>query len=182
MSMDFVLDAGCGAYTEYKGKGGEYPKPLLRKDVIHVDVDKKAIHLEVVCDIENLPFQNDVFKIVWCSNVLEHLDHPVDAIKEMKRVATHKIIIKVPNASCYKIRSSSQDHIFSWNEYTLKNLLKRFFPSIKIKKNERWQLVFDDCRKLTRRFRLLNLFETMLFGGHELTAICYCEKPPNLRC
>jgi len=44
------------------------------------------------CDIENLPFQNDEFDFVYCSHVLEHVENPDKACRELMRVSKRGFI------------------------------------------------------------------------------------------
>lgn len=47
---------------------------------------------------ESLPFEDNEFDIVFCANLLHHLENPLDAVREMKRVAKHHVILLEPNA------------------------------------------------------------------------------------
>src|SRR3989338_3692458 len=94
---DLVLDAGSG------------DKPLWRADVIvdkYLDddqqrhsgamvYDKRKIFIEA--DVENLPFKDKVFDFVFCAHLLEHVENPDKAIKELTRVAKRGYI-EVPYA------------------------------------------------------------------------------------
>jgi SAM-dependent methyltransferase len=57
--------------------------------------------LDLVCDIVSMPVEKDSFDIVLCTEVLEHVPHPVDAIREMVRVLKPggKLIITAPFTS-----------------------------------------------------------------------------------
>ncbi len=93
---DIVLDIGSG------------DKPFWRSDVI-VDrylnddqqrhsgamiYDKKKIFVDA--DVENLPFKDKVFDFAFCAHLLEHVENPEKAIKEITRVAKSGYI-EVPN-------------------------------------------------------------------------------------
>ena len=96
-SADLVLDVGSG------------DKPLWRADVIvdkYLDddqqrhsgamvYDKRKIFIEA--DVENLPFKDKVFDFVFCAHLLEHVENPDKAIKELTRVAKRGYI-EVPYA------------------------------------------------------------------------------------
>ena len=94
-----VLDAGCGVssmpflWSEFGG------------DVTAVDFDEKSIAMmnkfnndvffgegrsinTAVCDIKNLPYEDNTFDVVVCTSVLEHLPYPnyLLAINELYRV------------------------------------------------------------------------------------------------
>lgn len=155
-----VLDVGSGTPSIYH----HY---LEGDQIIHIDINKTAFHLEVLCDAYYLPFRDNCFEIVHASHILEHLENPIAAIKEMHRVARKVVIIKVPNATYYKLRSSSPHHIFSWNEWTLYNLLSRFFKKVEIYKNTRCP------QRIPKLKKLLRFIERFFMGQNELIAICY---------
>ena len=48
-------------------------------------------------DAENLPFEDDAFDVVFCGNLLHHLEDPVIAVREMKRVARDHVVLIEPN-------------------------------------------------------------------------------------
>lgn len=83
-----VLDCGCGAGVDY-----EYLKDIC--DYTGIDITPKMIELchenfpEGIfweMDMEAMLFPNDVFDVVFCRAVLEHLEDYKEALSEMKRV------------------------------------------------------------------------------------------------
>lgn len=99
---DLVLDIGCGpgAPSQYR----EFPSAthFQRADVI-TDLDHRlvAVHSErrqaaemegrsyptfISSSAEALPFQDKSFDFVWCSHVLEHVEDPGKACRELMRV------------------------------------------------------------------------------------------------
>lgn len=62
---------------------------------LNVDVDK-TLNPKVQCDIQHLPFKNGTFKKTYCFHVLEHLQNPTQALKELIRVTTSLVEIEVP--------------------------------------------------------------------------------------
>jgi len=65
-----ILDIGCG----------ERPQGTINIDV------RKTKAINVLASASNLPFQDEIFYQVFCSEVLEHLKNPTDALKEIKQV------------------------------------------------------------------------------------------------
>lgn len=51
-------------------------------------------------DISNLPFKDEAFDVVLCSETLEHVTNPIQAICELKRI-TKKALIITTEAICY---------------------------------------------------------------------------------
>jgi SAM-dependent methyltransferase len=85
----YVLDVGCGLrllknYLD-KSKVSKY---------IGLDVDGK---IDVHGSVYDLPFKDEVFDTVVMSEILEHLEHPLDTLREVKRVCKSRIILSVPN-------------------------------------------------------------------------------------
>lgn len=54
--------------------------------------------VDLVASVYDLPFKNDEFEVVLCLGVLEHLEEPIKAISEIKRVLKPggRIIVSVP--------------------------------------------------------------------------------------
>lgn len=90
-----LLDVGCGNgfFTYYLAKlinvtGLDFSKQMLKINPHHKLIQGEA---------ENLPFNNDSFDIVFCSDLLHHLNEPIKVIVEMRRVAKNYVIISEPN-------------------------------------------------------------------------------------
>ena len=87
-----LLDVGCGSF------------PITGADFVvdysHCEFDPyyssefraKLNARFVQCDIHHLPFRDKTFGFVHCSNVLEHVDDPRQAFKELKRVGNHGFV------------------------------------------------------------------------------------------
>lgn len=61
--MIFDVGSGFDPKTDLLLKG---------KNVIHVDIDREAFHVEVQCDIHCLPFKDNTFDIVHASHSSKH--------------------------------------------------------------------------------------------------------------
>lgn len=98
-----ILDVGCG-------NGWQTQFFLENNDVYGVDISEanikqansRGIKAQVL-DLEKpLPFADEYFDVVVCSEVLEHLFFPAEVIAEIKRVLKTggKLILSVPNLYC----------------------------------------------------------------------------------
>ncbi len=59
---------------------------------------------DIICDLEKrFPLKSDFFDIIYCKHLLEHLNNPECAIREIHRVAKKggRIIIEVPHFSSH---------------------------------------------------------------------------------
>lgn len=55
--------------------------------------------VDLIADIQNLPFASDSVDLIWCHHVLEHVEHDGAAIKELSRVLcprTGDLVVSVP--------------------------------------------------------------------------------------
>lgn len=77
-------DVGCGPF---------YHNFIMRdSNYLRIDIEP-AYHPDVVADVQNLPFNDKVFDFVLCDNVVEHVEKPNNALKELKRVSKEILII-----------------------------------------------------------------------------------------
>jgi ubiquinone/menaquinone biosynthesis C-methylase UbiE len=78
-----TLDVGCGFDKTTHQKRG----------VVGIDLNKGVC--DVQADAHQLPFRNDAFTEITMHAVLEHLERPIQALKEARRVARPKAKIKI---------------------------------------------------------------------------------------
>lgn len=90
-----LLDVGCGNgfftfYFEpiYNTYGLDYSEFMLATNPCTKKICASATHL---------PFAENSFDIVFCSNLLHHLEEPIDAVREMRRVSRKYVILSEPN-------------------------------------------------------------------------------------
>lgn len=100
------LDVGCGdwglhhdvvaAIGREVAVSGDVSLKLVDFARSHASAPNRVHHL--VFSAEALPFRDGTFDLVYCSEVLEHLDHPERALAEMARTgAGGRCIFTVPN-------------------------------------------------------------------------------------
>ncbi len=100
----WVLDVGCGS--------GTIVKRLLKKgkNVVGVDIGKNFLNFcqssygyAAFCgaDARYLPFSDNCFDTIVCSEVIEHLNKPEKSLKEFERILrpNGELVITTPNAS-----------------------------------------------------------------------------------
>ena len=97
-----ILDAGCGEgfitdliYQNVKNvqiTGLEYTEEALE---IARSMNENIQFVQG--DIYQMPFEDNAFDVVLCTEVLEHLEKPTEALHELARVAGHTVFLTVPN-------------------------------------------------------------------------------------
>lgn len=126
-----VLDVGCGEGFSlvslrrskigkvYEGVDYSYDAIRLGKKLY----PKLNIKLGNIYD---LPYKDSVYDLVICTEVLEHLEKPHEALSEIKRVAKKYIILSVPNEPFFTLGNlfrgkyiksfgNNPEHINHWN-------------------------------------------------------------------
>ncbi len=90
-----LLDVGCGNgfFTHYFE--GFYTTYAL--DFSKVMLKNNSSKKKICGSATQLPFGDDSFDIVFCSNLLHHLEEPEAAILEMKRVSREYVVLSEPN-------------------------------------------------------------------------------------
>lgn len=107
-----VLDIGSGG-SSY---GRFFPNRLT------MDVSEKS-QPDIVADAHKLPFENDTFEIVLCTEVLEHLMFPAIAISEMRRVLKDDGIVILTTRFIFPLHDTPGDY-WRFTKYGLMELFK----------------------------------------------------------
>lgn len=135
LKIETVLDVGCGeGFTLNKLKEKKIGK-------IHegIDYSKEAIALGKKTysnlhifegDICDLKYKDNSFDLVICSEVLEHLEDPQKALKELVRVSKKYILLSVPNEPFFYLFNYTQwgkdiGHINKWTSWGFKKFVQQ---------------------------------------------------------
>lgn len=140
------LDVGCGNCPV-----GDVNCDLFIEKSPHIyrqanpEINPKKIPNFVKCDACHLPFHNGAFEEVYCLHLLEHLDKPIKALKELIRVSKRMVIVKVPHRFAgvgFFKRTENPEHKQWFNLTNLRfaldklelnyriSLTYKFFPSL----------------------------------------------------
>lgn len=112
-----VYDIGGGAERQDKSKFKKY---------VLVDASP-AYHPDIVADIQYLPFIDDSLEAILCLSVLEHVENPFFAMKELHRVLRPggKILLFTPFVWPYHAAPFYKDY-WRFSEDALRLLCKSF--------------------------------------------------------
>ncbi len=103
-------------------------------------------------DIYALPYKANQFEAVVCTEVLEHLEDPEKALKELKRVASKYVILSVPNEPLFTIQrflrgknmaklGDHPEHIQHWSANKFQEFVKKQLTIKSVKTPLPWTLV-----------------------------------------
>ena len=90
----------------------------------------------------DLPYKDNSFDLVVCTEVLEHLNEPEKVLKETLRVSKQNILISVPNEPFFTLGNfirgknlfrlgNDPDHINHWTVGSFQSFLKKNGVNIK---------------------------------------------------
>lgn len=117
-----VHDIGGGAHPQYKARYASY---------VLVDVDA-SYHPDIVADIQQLPFKDGSLEAILCLSVLEHVEDPFRAVRELYRVLKPggTVLVSVPFIWPYHASSHYKDY-WRFSEDGVRALFKAF-PHIEV--------------------------------------------------
>ncbi|HVM59157.1 MAG TPA: class I SAM-dependent methyltransferase [Candidatus Paceibacterota bacterium] len=148
-----ILDVGSGgsAYSRY------FPNRVT------VDIDP-ARHPEIVADAHALPFKEDEFSLVLCTEMLEHTKHPEIVARELMRVLKPGGTLVLTTRFVYPLHDTPND-FFRFTKYGLRELFSQ------------WTIVEerDELRDFSTLAALMQRigFQTRLRGGRTTKALLY---------
>lgn len=158
LKANTILDIGCGEGFTLK----KLEERKIGKNNEGVDYSRDAVLLgkriypELKLyegNVYDLKYKDKSFDLSLCTEVLEHLDDPVKAIKEIKRVSSKHIVFSVPNEPFFimanflrgkylKNFGNHPEHINHWTAIGFEGFLKKQgLTVIKTKHPFAWSLV-----------------------------------------
>jgi len=115
-----VLEVGCGDGS-FTRSLAEYSSRVTAVDISASQIEQNARLYPEICFVQHdvaqpFSFANDSFKVIWCSEVLEHLFDPGFALREMQRVLAPggKLLVTVPYHGVFKDILIA---LFKWDEH-----------------------------------------------------------------
>lgn len=145
-----ILDIGCGpgrhvsalySYKKVTAIGADLSFDDLKQGIERLKFhDNVGAHCGgswafTTADITNLPFRDDYFDLVLCSEVMEHIPDDSKAAKEILRVLKpgHNLVVSVPRfwpeKICWALSdeyfNANQGHVRIYKKKPLVNLIER---------------------------------------------------------
>lgn len=117
------------------------------------DVKSRNPSIKVIQeDVYNMLRDDGSLDLIFCLEVLEHLENPVDAIDELHRVSNRHLIVSVPNEPLWRILNmcrlkyvsswgNTPGHVQHWNEQDFINLVQDKFNIISTSKPLPWLMM-----------------------------------------
>ncbi len=119
------IDAGCGeahmlGHLHARGVVGEIVAVDVNNDYLAYAMKKYPYDDFLAADLINLPFPDHTFDYVISTEVFEHLDDPVSAIAELRRIGKKDayLIISVPFEPFFHVGNIARGKYWSRGGYT----------------------------------------------------------------
>ena len=138
-----VLDFGCGigALIRVMRSAGieSYGIELERPGILENLPEDMRPYVTLYDGSFPIPFEDNAFASVTCSEVLEHIPDYEGALQQMARVCRGKLFLTVPDISAVPLLHKhnvvpwhllESTHVNFFNQTSLERLLKRYFQSV----------------------------------------------------
>jgi len=137
LKPDSLLDAGCGEAEMLRRNA--LPAGL-RPVLLDRNSDSAA---RVLGSVTALPFAPRSFDVVTCLEVLEHLDDPAAAVRELARVSRRALVLSVPHEPWFRAGNvlrgkhlgalgNHPEHVQHWNFRSFETFLSSCVPEVRI--------------------------------------------------
>jgi len=157
-----ILDVGCGeGFTLERLRKQKIGVKLEGIDYLKTAIDiGRKIHPELTLrqgTAYALPYRDNSFDVVICSEVLEHLEFPDKALEELQRVTKKYAVLSVPNEPIFMISNflrgknwsrfgNDIEHINHWSTETFKKFVEAAMTVIDVKRPFPWTLLIAEKR------------------------------------
>lgn len=160
--IETILDAGCGEGFVVSFLKENMQKGVLDRTSINgFDSSKKAVEKAkavfgemnvFVGDVYDISQEDDSFELILLLEILEHLEDPEKALKEIKRVTSEYVIISVPWEPFFSFSNllfgknvsrlgRDEEHINFWSVKEISNIVSRYFIIEKVAIHFPWTMI-----------------------------------------
>ena len=156
-----ILDIGCGEGIVPRQLRTIWPSAVFHGLDINMELLQVARQLvpEFIClvgSIYKLPLTAEGYDLVFCTEVLEHLEVPESALAEITRVGKGYFLFSVPNEPLWRIANmlrcsywnewgNSPGHLNHWNAGSFVRFLSKYCKPVSVKRPFPWIMVL--CQK-----------------------------------
>jgi len=203
LSFQNFLDVGCAEGMFLLGVKNKCPQcSVYGVDFSAIGLQKAKNYVGQVgflacADATHLPFRDNSFDLVLCSETLEHIVDDITAFKELQRICKKACIITVPSFSNKWAKARFKpdvdckwdSHLRKYSQDDLQDILRPYFRKVTIYHMSLWYLSNVDIiirlflnRRISSKIAnfLSNLagldYRLCRAGAHGHSFICICQK------
>lgn len=158
-----IIDVGCGegfTLSLFREKGIGKMLEGIDSSVTAIELGKElapGMTLSVG-DIYRLPYPDGAFDLVICSEVLEHLENPAAALKELVRVSGKYCLFSVPNEPWFRLANflrgknisrwgNDIEHINHWSVRSFTRFIGVECTVVKTRMPFPWTMILAEKKK-----------------------------------
>lgn len=157
LEFNSILDVGCGEGMLLRSLS-DY---INDKSCCAIDIDENEVRdaskylpfcSVKVGSVYEIPFNNNSFELVTCTEVFEHLVDPYKALLEIERVSSKYILLSVPNEPIWRILNilrlsyikefgNTPGHLNHWKPNEFKYFVEKKFEIVKMQNPLPWTII-----------------------------------------
>jgi len=160
IEVESVFDGGCGEGFVLHTLNQVRPiKTCGAIDLDRIEVEDASRNLPF-CDVKqgslyDIPFENNQFDLVICSEVLEHLVEPEKGLKELHRICIKYAILSVPREPIWRIMNMARfkywnhlgntpGHLNHWSRPAFITFVEQYFIILEVKSPLPWTMLLAE--------------------------------------
>lgn len=160
IEVDSVFDGGCGeGFVLHELNQARPVKSFYAIDVDENEVKDASRNLPF-CDVRQgnlyeIPFKDNSFDLVICSEVLEHLESPDKGLQELNRVCRKYALLSVPREPVWRIMNiarfsywpqlgNTPGHLNHWSKSSFIEFISDYFRILQIRSPLPWTIVLGE--------------------------------------
>jgi 2-polyprenyl-3-methyl-5-hydroxy-6-metoxy-1,4-benzoquinol methylase len=134
--------------SDFSGKVIE----LARANALERGIEPDLFSVESIYELPRREHKSD---LIICCEVLEHLEHPEDALRKLQTAAQEYVIVSVPREPIWSVLNlargkyiasggNTPGHIQRWSASAFKTLVSRYFEIVDVRTPLPWTMLL--CR------------------------------------
>lgn len=152
-----VLEVGCGpgfstSYLAEKLRGKHFEASDVSEELAEMAQKRNPNIIVGTESIYNLKRSDNGFDLILALEVLEHLENPEAALKELHRVSNKYVILSVPNEPLWNVLNvargkylgnfgNTPGHVNHWSKKSFSNFVSKYFKIRKIVRSLPWIII-----------------------------------------
>jgi len=161
LNINTVFDVGCGEgyiinYIRKKNPNLKFKGiDIMEKNLKKARVLNPGIEFEHV-DFLKEKYKPNSFDLILCTEVLEHLNNPEEAVKKLRKICKKYYLVSVPNEPFWRIANiirlahlktlgNTPHHLNNWTKNQFKRFLQRYFSEVNVRTSSVWTVAL--CKK-----------------------------------